>query len=101
MNIIKLNNSEFEVESYNKSTYFTGENISSTASLVIYAADITALNAEFQQPITSIEIYHDGNKIYDLEEISGHVDNMTEYLNGDRMNVSLTISFGNNDQSNV
>jgi len=44
MNTIKFNDVAFEVESYNKSTYFGGGSINSNASCNIHVDDINILN---------------------------------------------------------
>jgi hypothetical protein len=54
MNIIKFNNVEMEVDSYNKNTYFNGIAITSNASCTVRTNNITALNALMQTPIEAI-----------------------------------------------
>ena len=93
MNKIKFNNAEFEVESYNKTTSFMGETMSSTAYCTIITDDIEALNEVAQTEITTIQISHDDEVIYSLENQHGHIDSTNEYLNGDRMSVSANLSF--------
>ena len=93
MNKIKFNNTEFEVETYNKSTYFGGETITSNANCNIVVTDANALNALVGITITSIQITHDDNLIYNLSNISARIDNINEYLNMDRMGTSLNIVF--------
>ena len=94
MNIIKFNNSEFEVESYNKSTYFSlSGSMNSNASCSLVAANVNTLMALALEPITSIQIEHDQKVIYTLNNITCHITNMNEYLSNDRMSVSLNLSF--------
>lgn len=93
MNKIKLNNLELEVESYNKNTYFNGATITSSANTSVRTNNMTALNELALTDITSIQIYANQELIYDLQNITAHIDNINEYLNGERMNVSLNLSF--------
>ena len=95
MNIIKFNNTEFEVESYNKSTYFGGESITSNATCSLLNANVNSIYTLAQETITSIVIKHDGNEIYNLSNISARLDNSDEYLAGDRMNITLRLIFDN------
>ena len=94
MNIIKLNNTEYQVESYNKNTYFGGESISSNASCSIITSDLDGLNTLAATPITQIQIYHDGTLIYNLQNIDAHIDSINEYLNDDRVNIGVNFGFG-------
>jgi len=93
MNTIKFNNTSFEVESYNKNTYFTGESVSSNASCTIKTNDMTTVNALAEDPITSITITHDEEVIYTLTNINAKIDSINEYLSGDRMNVNINLTF--------
>lgn len=93
MNKIKLNNAEFEIENYNKSTYFGGDTITSNANFQLTTNDITLLNALVSETITSIQIIHDDTVIYNLTDINAHIDNINEYLNFDRMNINVSMRF--------
>ena len=93
MNVIKFNNTSFEVESYNKNTYFNGETVNSNANCTIKANDMTVVNALAEETITSIEIRHDGEVIYTLSNINAKIESINEYLSGDRMNVSINLTF--------
>lgn len=95
MNIIKLNNVEFEVESYNKTTYFNGENITSNANMLINTDDITVLNNVAENPINTIQILHDNDVIYNLTNANAQIENINEYLNFDRMNINVNLRFDN------
>ena len=95
MNVIKINNTEFGVINYNKVTYFGGETISSSASCTITVEDIADLNALAEVPITSIQIYHDEELIYNLQNITARFDNINEWLNEDHMDISVNIIFSN------
>ena len=93
MNIIKFNNVEFEVTSYNKNTYFSENAITSTANCQIILSDMNVLNGLADETITSLQILHDGNIIYNLSDISAHIDNISEYLNVDKMDINVSLRF--------
>lgn len=93
MNIIKFNNVEFEVIGYNKNTYFSDDIITSSASCQIIVTDMDVLNNLANTAITSLQILHDGNIIYNLSDISAHIENISEYLNVDKMDISVGLRF--------
>lgn len=93
MNIIKFNNVEFEVISYNKNTYFSEDAITSSANCQIILSDMSILNDLTDETITSLQILHDGNIIYNLSDISAHIDNISEYLNVDKMDINVSLRF--------
>lgn len=96
MSKIIFNNVEFDVESYNKSTYFGGSMMNSNANCSLPNADISALNELAETIITSIQIKREDNTvIYDLQDIHARIDNTSEYLNGDRMNINVNLVFDN------
>ena len=95
MNTIKFNNTEFQVESYNKNTYFSGNTMSSNASCNIVTNDIESLNTLALNTITALQIYHDETLIYNLQNIQAHIDNINEYLNGDTISISINLTFDN------
>ena len=95
MNKIILNDVEFEIESYNKNTYFAGDTINSNASCSLANANVNALNTLAQTTITVLQIQHDDNTIYELENIHAHINSINEYLSGDKMNVNISLTFDN------
>lgn len=95
MNTIKFNQAEFQVDSYNRSTYFSGNTMNSTASCTIVTSDIASLNAVAQTSITLLQIYHNETLIYDLQNIQAHIDNINEYLNGESISISINLTFDN------
>ena len=95
MNTIKFNDTEFQVENYSKNTYLSDGHISSNANCSVIVSDITVLNALMLDTITSIQIKYNDDVIYDLHDISAHIDNISEYLNVDRMNISVNLTFDN------
>ena len=95
MNTIKLNNTTFEIENYNRNTYFGGETINSTGSCSLTNADIADVNELGSTTITTLQIYHDNTLIYDLQDINAKIDSINEYLNGDRVSISVSFTFSN------
>lgn len=95
MTTIKFNNTVFEVESYNKNTFFNGEEITSNANCTIKMTDMAPLNALTQTTITAIQIHYDNTLIYDLQDVSAKIDSIGEYLNTDRMSISVNLTFSN------
>lgn len=95
MNTIKFNDTEFQVESYSKNTYVSDGHVTSNANCAIVVSDIAVLNTLMQDTITSIQIKYNDDVIYHLQDISAHIDNVSEYLNVDRMNISVNLTFDN------
>lgn len=93
MNTIKFNNTEFTVLSYNKNTYFSGDIISSDASCSIITNDISNLNTMAQEPITTLQIYHNDTLIYNLQDINAHITYISEYLNDEAMSITINLTF--------
>jgi hypothetical protein len=93
MNTIKLNTLEFPITSFNRNTYFTGESMNSNASFEGTDVDITALSALGLTEITTVQIYHNEELIYDLQNIHGKIDNFSEYLREDKIAMSINMSF--------
>ena len=78
MNTIKLNNTEFTVSSYSRTTNFSGEGLNSYAYAMIDVPDAAALNAIAAEPVTSLQIFHNDTLIYDLGEINAHIDSIND-----------------------
>ena len=93
MNKIKFNNTEFQVESYNRNTYFSGDSITDNADCTLVMTDVAALRTLASTPITSIQITHNDALIYNLTNVEGQIRNVNEYLNEDRMNIGVNINF--------
>ena len=95
MNTIKFNDAEFRIENYSKNTYLSDGHVTSNANCSVIADDIAVLNALMQDTITSIQIKYNDDVIYTLQNISAHIDSISEYLNMDRMNVNVNLTFDN------
>lgn len=93
MNKIKINNVEFEVEGYNKNTYFNGGTVTSNGNMTIKVSDMTTLNELAEDTIDTIQIYHDSELVYNLQDADAKIDSINEYFNGERMNVSVNFIF--------
>jgi len=93
MNTIKFNNHTYEVLSFNKNTYFENNHISSTANCQIRTSDITSLYTLAEETIESLQIYWNEDLIYDLDNISGKLSSISEYLADDRINITLNCNF--------
>ena len=93
MNTIKFNNHSYEVLNFNKNTYFSAEQINSSANCQIKTSDITSLYELATETIETLQIYHDNELIYDLSNLSGRLSSIDEYLADDRINITLNCSF--------
>ena len=93
MNTIKLNNTTYEVLSFNKSTYFNQEGITCNASCQIKTSDITSLHNLAKETITTLQIYHDQELIYNLTGLDGKLSSIDEYLMDDRININISMNF--------
>ena len=93
MNKIKFNNTEFEVGSYSKTTNFSDGTIHSTAYCSLITNNIAELQALGLETITSIEISHDNEVIYELNNLTAKINDISEYLNGNTIDVSLNLVF--------
>ena len=104
MNTIKLNNLELRVESYNKSTYFNGQDIVSNANCNVITSDIATLLALMEEEITSIQIFSDETLIYNLQNITARIESINEYLDGNRISVNINFNFNvntNEEETNI
>lgn len=93
MTKIKLNNYECEIDSYNRNTNISDGNINSSGYINVPNGNVDELNALLGTTITSIEIYIDNDKIYELHNINAEVSSLNEYLSGDRMTYNLNLTF--------
>ena len=93
MNVIKLNNKEFEVESYTKNTNFTGDTITSNGYCSFKNVNIEDLNELAETTITTIEILHDNVSIYKIENLNAKISDINESLGEDRMFININFIF--------
>jgi len=95
MNTIKLNDVEVEVISYNRQMTFSEDMVKNRAYFGMKQKDLDLIIELFDTEITSIEIYHDDEKIYDLKDISVHLDNISEDLMQDTIVTNVNLIFDN------
>jgi hypothetical protein len=93
MTTIILNNTEFELVSFNRNTSFYENNISSTANCDIRVSNSAALQALINTTITTLQIKYGNEVIYNLTDISAKINTMNEYLNTDHISTSLGLTF--------
>lgn len=94
MNILKLNSTELEITSFNKVTNFSEDTLNSTASCNLADSVDTDDIAELASSIvTSLEIYCDETKIYELTNIRAQITNLNEVLNGDSIVRTVNLAF--------
>jgi hypothetical protein len=67
--------------------------MSSNASCGVITDNIDELNDLMQDKITSIQIYHDNELIYDLSDIDANISSVNEYLTDDHMSITLNFNF--------
>lgn len=95
MTKIILNNVEFQLEAYNRNTYFNGNTMSSNASISIGQGDIDALCTLGKTIITSLEIQINDETIYTLNNIHAKINELNEYFNGERISTNMSLTFDN------
>jgi len=94
MNTIVFNgDASFGVESYNKNTTFDGATVNSSGYASLITTDIASLTAVAQETITSIQILHDGDSIYNLTNLNARITNINEYLSDNRISVNISFVF--------
>ena len=82
---IILNNEEFDFSGYNRSIYFSDENMTSNGYISnLRGTNVTnRLSDLAQETITSITIKKDNDVIYELDDIDAKINTMDESYNGD------------------
>lgn len=93
MNYLKLNDFQCQLLSFNKYTNFNDSVMSGNCSCQIVTDNISGLQALGLEEITSLQIMHEDNLIYDLQNISAHMTSISEYLSNDKIDITLTLNF--------
>lgn len=93
MNYIKFNDLTCQVVSFNKYTNFDENGMSGSCNCQIITDDITALQALGLETITSLQIIHDEDIIYNLQNISAKMTSINEYLADNHIDINLTLTF--------
>ena len=96
MNIIKLNDTEFPIVSFNRNIYFYTNTVSSTASCDL--GTMTPINQDkidalSKTVITSLQIYHDDELIYNLSDIHAFINNINDMLSEDHIVTTINLTF--------
>lgn len=92
---IKLNNEEFEISAFTKTTTFYNQEMVSTANCTLPTLDMAVISELAQTPITSLQIYNNDNKIYELDNINAVITNIVEMLEDTYINITMNIAFTN------
>ena len=91
---LHLNEYDYDVTGYNKSTMMDNNVIVSTASCTLSTNNNTSLPTLMTTPITTITITNDSDEeIYKLENIEAYITHINEYLSGDQVIVNVDIVF--------
>lgn len=93
MNTIKLNDLELEVTSYSKLISFNDNMMSSSASCQVITTNNEAIIDLAKETITSIQIKHNDEVIYNSSDINARIANVNEYLNTARIDINITLAF--------
>jgi len=93
MNYLKINDFQCELLSFNKYTNFNGAEVTGNCNCQIVTDNITKIQELGLTEITSLQIMHDEDLIYDLQNISAHITSINEYLSNDKIDVTLAIDF--------
>ena len=95
MNKIVLNKTaEFEIISFSRIIYLKSEEkMGSNRGYCVIISNVAPLMAFLDTEITSFEIYHNDNKIYEVSDTVIEIENITEQLNEDKIETSVTFLF--------
>lgn len=90
-----LNDKEFEVISFNRSTYLNDNELVSNASALLVSTEecITNIHSIFDTHITTIKIKKDNEIIYNAGTIDASITVINESLMGEEVNISINIDF--------
>jgi hypothetical protein len=67
--------------------------MSGSCNCSVITSDLTTLQNFGDTPVTSIQIIHDEDVIYNLTDISTHITSITETLVEDHIDISLVFDF--------
>lgn len=93
MNYIKLNDMQMQVISFNRYVNFNNGVMSGSCNCQVVTSDLSGLQELGTTPVTSIQIIHDDQIIYNLTDIETHVASINETLVEDHIDISLTFDF--------
>ena len=89
MNTIKFNETECTLLTFNKNMYFNNGVVSGNLTCEVETSDMTSLQALSEIPVTSIEIEHDEEIIYNVSDTYARLSSINEYLSEDRIHITL------------
>ena len=93
MTKIKLNNEEFEINTFTRTTFFGDEAVKSFANFEVVSLDLEKMTALAANIITVLQIYHNNDLIYDLQNTNIHIDNVNDLLNNDTVTTTVNLTF--------
>jgi len=93
MTKIKLNNDEFQITAFTRTTYFRDDGVSSFANFDAVNLDLDQISILAQNPVTALQIYHNNELIYDLQNISVHIDNVNDSLEDEVISTKVNLTF--------
>ena len=93
MNYIKFNDLQCQVISFIKYTNFDENGMTGSCNCQVLTDNVTGLQELGLNPITSLQILHEDEVIYNLQNISAKVTSINEYLADNHIDINLTITF--------
>ena len=97
MNTIKLNNTSFELTFYQRNVFLHDDRavngFNGGGACRIILPDVTNLADFLQQTITSIQIYHDDNLIYNLSDTNCEIVEFKEFTEDGSIIIELSLKF--------
>lgn len=93
MNYIKLNDMQMQVISFNRYVNFNNGAMSGSCSCQVVTSDLSGLQELGTTLVTSIQIIHEDQVIYNLTDIETRITSINESLVEDHIDISLTFDF--------
>ena len=93
MNTIKLNEYTFIVDNYNKSANYSGEHPVCNGYCSVVTTDMNSIMELAKNTINSVQIYHDEELIYNLDNANGKILTIDELLNPTSVKIGINMTF--------
>ena len=93
MNYIKFNDYQCELIGFNKYTNYDENGMVSSCNCQVATSDVTGLQEVGLNGISSIQILHDNEVIYNLTNINARISSINETLAEDHIDITLSINF--------
>ena len=90
---IKLNNEEFQIISFTKTTYLSASAATDNGNCELINPDVEKLKQLAETPVTSLQIYSDDKLIYELQDTNIQLDYINELLVDDHITTTLIMVF--------